>query len=61
MDEISVDLASVASFCIVDGVRKHFRPVVSHSFDLVAELWTGFLSFTCVIVSFFEDLLFFLG
>jgi len=57
MDEVTIDLTSMALLSIGDGVRDHFRPIVAKSSKLVSELRSGLVSFAHTIVSFPECLL----
>ena len=57
MDEVIVDLTSMASLRIGDSIRDHLRPIVAKSSKPVSELGAGYVSSAHTIMSFFERLL----
>jgi len=58
MDKITVDLTSVTSFGISDGVRDHIRLIISQSSESISKLRTRLVSSAHTSMRFFE---YFLG
>ena len=54
MYEVIVDLTSMASLSIGDGIRDHLRPIVSKSSKPVSDLRSELVSSTHTAVSFPE-------
>jgi len=49
-----MDLTSVTSFGVSDGVRDHLRLIISQSSESILKLRTGLMSSTHTIMRFFE-------
>ena len=54
MNEVTMDLTSVASLSISDGVRNHLWPIISKSSESISRFWTRLVSPTHTIMSLFE-------
>lgn len=57
MDEISMDLTSVAPLRIFNGINEHLGPVVAHPLYLNTEPQASLMGSTHVVVGLFENLL----
>ena len=57
MDEVTVDLTSMTSFSIGDGIKDHLWPIIAKSSKAVSEFGFGLVSSAHTVMSFFECLL----
>ena len=54
VNKVTMDLTSVASLSVSDGVRDHFWPIISKFLESISKFWTKFVSSTHTVMSFFE-------
>ena len=54
MDEVTMDLTGVTPFGVNDGVGDHLGPVIPQSTESIPKLRVKLMSFTHVIMRFFE-------
>lgn len=57
MNEVFVDLTSVAMLCILDGISEHLRPIITYSLDSIAKLRAFLMGPTRAIAGFLSGLL----
>ena len=53
MNEVTIDLTSVALLSVSDGVRDHLWPIISNSSDPISKFWTRLVSSTHTVMSLF--------
>ena len=54
VNEVIMNLTSVASLSVSDGVRDHFWPIISKSLESISKFWTRLVSSTHTVMSLFE-------